>query len=110
MKVVECHMDPSHKDLYVMRCERANAFKVGVSKDCLRRWGTISTSCPGELTLDFVFKSAEDVEGTVHNILKGRGYHVYGEWFSLEAYDEAIAIISDLVDHIFGPPTFFEEV
>jgi hypothetical protein len=110
MKIVDCGAYSGGKDLYIMTCKRASAFKVGVSKDCLRRWATISTSCPGEVTLDYVFKGGEVLEDAIHLLLKGRGYHVHGEWFELTAYEQAVEDIACLVSDLTGVWTPLEVV
>ena len=110
MKIVDCAPGSTGRDLYIMTCKRASAFKVGVSKDCLQRWASMSTSCPGELTLDYVIKCGEFLESTIHHILKGRGVHVHGEWFELSAYEEAVEDILYLVSDIMGSCTPLEVV
>lgn len=71
--------------LYIVKC--GDAVKIGVSTLPEQRVSLIRTDNHQEVTLVAILalENAYLVEKELHSILKGDGYHLRGEWFSLPA-------------------------
>lgn len=86
--------------VYIIRCGRSQAFKVGVSKNPQRRLAQLQTGCPSRLSIVFhqPVRDAWAVESTVHATLRSHGAHVMNEWFKLSD-DEVISVADQILKH-----------
>ena len=80
------------QQLYIIRCGNTNKFKIGVSKDPLKRCRQLQTGNPEILKIYFVFHindsykniDAFKLEHIIHQFLKEqKNKHIINEWFEL---------------------------
>jgi hypothetical protein len=70
--------------VYVLRCSKTGAFKVGLTTNLQGRISTLQTGYPHKLKLQYLFVGAcGDFEFFCHEYLKE--HRLNGEWFSLNA-------------------------
>ena len=81
------HLDvldlPADRFVYVAREGKSGNYKVGISKDPIRRVKQLNVGNPNELELVMVYKATEDgflSETKAHLALEQ--YHIRGEWYS----------------------------
>lgn len=77
------------RSLYFITSPQARALKIGIAKSPHRRLYELQIANPSELILQAIILNASEYEKTLHNILAARGFHLRGEWFSIEALDPA---------------------
>ena len=73
------------KSLYFITSPEARALKIGIATNPHKRMYDMQVANPTELILHVVIRRASQYEKILHNILTARGFHLRGEWFSIEA-------------------------
>ena len=74
--------------IYIIRCEKQNLFKIGISKNVDKRLKQLQTGNPYKLKCIYKIKSLEikatKIEATIHQFFKeANKKHVLNEWFNL---------------------------
>jgi hypothetical protein len=77
------------KSLYFITSPEAKALKIGIATNPHKRMYDMQVANPTELILHVVIRRASQYEKILHNILTARGFHLRGEWFSIEALTPA---------------------
>lgn len=83
-------MDEKTKKIYLMHSAEIGAYKIGVSKNPIKRLETLSTGCPYSIDLIYKFVSKRPfmLEGALHSTYVQYkrnidGDPLSGEWFDL---------------------------
>ena len=85
------------RSVYFIRIRGTAMVKVGYSRDVQRRMATLQTGCPLTLDLEFSVQTEryKEWEAGIHRCLKGTGQHVRGEWFTLPAPLDCLAVLRE---------------
>lgn len=76
-----------NSELYILKIEGQDLYKIGVSQNISRRLKDISNAMPYVVSLLYLFKinNAYDLENYLHNLFITK--HLKNEWFSLNNND-----------------------
>ena len=93
--------------IYIIRCDKQNLFKIGISNNVDKRLKQLQTGNPYKLKCIYKIKSLEikasKIEATIHQFLKeANKKHVLNEWFNLsddEVFNLAKCLNKFLMSH-----------
>jgi hypothetical protein len=75
------------KDLYIIQSNDNGAFKVGVSKNPIKRLSQLQTGSPFKLKIILILEGKSRLEKRLHDQLRSfRLGNFKGEWFSYDGF------------------------
>ena len=91
--------------IYIIRCEKQNLFKIGISCDPEKRCKQLQTGNPFNLKIMYNFKINEKykikackIEKTIHDYLRNvKNNYMKNEWFTL-TNDEVVKLVKCLIN------------